>query len=143
MRYRLFVENDDYRKDIKLPSDRAFGIFFSLVFGILSVYAGYREWNNLALLLIPVSLSFFAIAVFCDTKLHFLNLMWVRVGILIGKVTNPIILGIVFFGLFTPLSLFFQLRGRDELILRKGPKSSYWKFREPPRPYIDSFKDMF
>lgn len=143
MSYSLPMEYENYRKDIKLPSDRVFGIFFSSVFGIFSVYAAHREWNYFGLLFIVIALCFLLLATFSDTKLHFLNVMWFRVGVLIGKVTNPIILGFVFFGLFTPLSLLFRLRGRDELFLRKDIRSSYWKLRKPSSPTIKSFREMF
>jgi hypothetical protein len=137
------MEHDDHRNDIKLPSDRVFGIFFSLVFGILSVYTSYRDWSALGFLFAAIAICFLLMAIFLDTKLHFLNIMWLKVGILIGKVTNPIILGFVFFGLFTPMSLFFKLRRRDELFLRKDIRSSYWKFRKPPSPNPNSFQEMF
>ena len=64
-------------------------------------------------------------------------------GILLGKIVSPIVLGLIFFVIFTPVSLFLKIIKRDELQLKKNNNKSYWKIREEKKfdPY--SFKNQF
>jgi hypothetical protein len=133
---------EDIRNEIKLPSNKSFGVFFASIFGILSTYFNYRGWSVVAIFFMTMAIIFLVLALLFDTKLHFLNIMWSKIGILIGKVTNPIVLGVVFFGIFMPMSLFFRTIGRDELFLRKRIKSSYWKTRKAPAQNSNTFKEM-
>ena len=55
-----------------------------------------------------------------------LNKLWMRFGRCLGKITTPIILGFIFFGLFAPLAIFFRVIGRDLLRLRTLKTVSYW-----------------
>ena len=60
-----------------------------------------------------------------------------------GKVVSPIVLGLIFFGMLTPVGIIGRLLGRDELRLKKAPVTSYWIDRDPPGPAPDSFKNQF
>jgi hypothetical protein len=71
------------------------------------------------------------------------NWIWMRLGDLIGKVVNPVTLGIIFFVLITPIAFISRLFGRDALSLKKSNVSSYWIDRIPPGPAGDSFKNQF
>lgn len=52
---------------------------------------------------------------------------WLKIGDLLGYVARPIILGMIFFGILTPLAIFLKLSGRDELKLkRKLDAQTYW-----------------
>ena len=61
-------------------------------------------------------------------------------GFIIGKIISPIVLGIIFFGMFTPISFLTRMLGRDELLLAKQKKKSYWEIRFEAR---HSFKNQF
>ena len=63
-------------------------------------------------------------------------------GILLGKIINPIILGIIFFGIFTPYSIIMKIIGRDELRLKRIHNNSYWIIRRKSSPQTD-FKKQF
>jgi hypothetical protein len=65
-----------------------------------------------------------------------------RFGLLLGKLMNPIVLGIIFFGLFTPISILMRLCGRDELRLKLTHKSSHWITRSD-HASSESFKRQF
>lgn len=65
-----------------------------------------------------------------------------RFGLLLGMLINPIILGIIFYGLFTPISIFIRFIGRDELRLKLNNKTSYWIHRNEPIK-SESFKQQF
>jgi hypothetical protein len=66
-----------------------------------------------------------------------------KLGLLIGKVVSPIVLGSVFFFLFTPVGIVMRLAGRDELQLKLHGKTSCWKNRAPAGPEPTSFKNQF
>jgi len=71
-----------------------------------------------------------------------LNKLWMRLGILLGMIVSPIVLGIIFFGLITPIAMLMRLSGRDELHLKFTQKTSHWISREEPVK-SESFKYQF
>jgi len=60
-----------------------------------------------------------------------------------GRVVSPLVLGILFFILITPVALFMRLIGRDALRIKKQQVNTYWIERNPPGPNPESFKDQF
>ena len=71
-----------------------------------------------------------------------LNKLWMRFGFLLGMIVSPIVLGVIFFGMFTPIAVLMRMSGRDELRLKFNNKASHWISRdEPVKP--DSFKHQF
>lgn len=66
-----------------------------------------------------------------------------RFGLLLGLIISPIILGLLFFGLFTPLSIVMRLFKRDELQIRFSQKESYWNQKKDMTYTSDSFKNQF
>ena len=85
--------------------------------------------------------SFFFSALFKTNLLMPLNILWMRFGLLIGMIINPIIMAIIFFMLITPYSIFIRVIGRDELCLKTTSKSN-WKYRTGKSPQTD-FKKQF
>ena len=77
--------------------------------------------------------------------LHPLNVAWMWFGGVLHRIVSPIVLGIIFFGVFTPVALIFKLRGRDALNRRfESLQSSYWLHRTPPGPDAErSFPRQF
>ena len=71
------------------------------------------------------------------------NLAWFKLGLLMGMVVSPIVLGIIFFVILTPVAIVSRLFGRDELRLKRNAMQSYWVDRVPPGPDGDSFKNQF
>jgi hypothetical protein len=63
------------------------------------------------------------------------NRLWTRFGLLLHRITNPIIMGLVFFLAVTPTALILRMMGKDPL-RRKIDRTanSYWIDREPPGP---------
>ena len=76
-----------------------------------------------------LSVLFLSITLINDNLLLPLNKLWMSFGLLLGKIISPIILGIIFFGLFTPYGIILRLIGRDELNLKLKKTNSYWKHR--------------
>jgi hypothetical protein len=128
----------------KLASNRSFGLLFTLVFLIVAAYAwfnGYScQWVQIWLVISGIFLAF---ALLFPVVLTPLNKMWFALGLLLGKVVSPIVLGILFFIVITPVAMVTRLFGRDVLLIKKRSVSSYWIDRTPPGPRPESFKDQF
>ena len=113
-----------------LPSNQKFGFFFALVFSLLSIYFFFSEnifWSYI--FGIPALILIIITPINADI-LSPLNKLWFNFGLLLGKIVSPIIMGLIFFGIFTPIAIFFRLIGRDELHLKYKKKSTYWIKRD-------------
>ena len=128
--------------EIELPSNRKFGCFFTFVFAVVAAYFYYSANVSWAYVFIAAALMFLLVTLVKSDALFPLNKAWMRFGLLLGMIVSPIVLGIIFFGLFTPISILMRLGGRDELRLKFYPKTSHWISRsEPIRS--GSFKNQF
>ena len=120
-----------------LPSNRSFGWLFT---GVLLVVGAWhtQPW------LIGLAALFAAVTAVRQQWLTPLNRAWMKLGELLGRVLSPIILGVIFFAVFTPVGLVMRFMGRDAMKRRWEPAApSYWVKRDPPGPPEDSFEDMF
>lgn len=127
-----------------LPSNRNFGFLFGGVFALLSAYAGYKGGDALRIygwLIAAVVVGL--VAIVAPNLLTPFNKAWMKLGDLMGKVVSPLVLGVIFFVLITPVAFVTRLFGRDEMRLKKTNASSYWVDRIPPGPAGDSFKNQF
>jgi Saxitoxin biosynthesis operon protein SxtJ len=128
----------------RLPSDRKFGITFTILLSILAAFAAVNNlgWMACGAALIG-SAIIGAITLTVPSKLRTLNEGWFYVGELMGKIVSPVVLGLIFFGLLTPISLATRLFGRDELRLRSRAAGSYWIRRDTTGSTGDSFRNQF
>jgi hypothetical protein len=127
-----------------LPSDRSFGLLFIIVFCVLGSYALYKNWHQFAALtFFVISVVLIPISFFLPGILRPFNEAWFWLGQTLGKIINPIVLGIIFFLLLTPIALIGKALGRDELKLKKRKVHSYWVERSPVGPTPESFKNQF
>ena len=83
------------------------------------------------------------VALLKDDLLLPFNIAWIKLGNIMGLLINPIILGLIFFVLITPISIITYLFGRDELNLRKKDDNSFWKIRDAESQKPDSFTNQF
>ena len=126
----------------QLPSNRKFGYFFALVFAVGAAFLYSSEHRILLSVLVATSLLLLLIAWIQSDILLPLNKLWMRCGALFGMIVSPIVLGLIFFGLVTPVAVLTRLIGRDELRLKFAQKSSYWIVRGEPIS-SESFKNQF
>ena len=127
-----------------LPSNRIFGLFFTGVFAVLGLYGFWVVWPPiLNKVFFAVSIILAAITLLRPALLNSLNRAWYQLGLFLGRVVSPIVLGILFFLLITPVALVIRIAGRDALRLRRKNVDSYWIDRSPPGPKADSFRDQF
>lgn len=111
---------------IKLPSNRKFGFFFA---ALCLIYAAYVHWtgsNSLAYPSAFIGTLFILTAIFAPNSLTRLNKLWMEIGLILGRIISPITLGLIFFGIFTPVSIILKIIGRDELRLKLVQKQSHW-----------------
>ena len=129
-------------KNLKLPSNRTFGLFFSLIFVLIAIYFTYIDLLNYSIVFYILSFVFIIISFLKSEILLPLNKMWMKLGLLIGSIVSPIVLGGIFFILFTPVAILFKITKRDELRLNFKRRSTYWIKREEPIE-SESFKNQF
>lgn len=126
-----------------LPSNLKFGWFFA---GILFLSAAYAKWVLVSawhMPLLGVAVVFAALPLLLPNSLTRLNKLWFRLGVLLGRIVSPIVLGIIFFLLITPVAAVMRIAGRDELRIKKRNVSSYWIERQPTGPQPESYKNQF
>ena len=125
------------------PTDRSFGVVFSVVFtavGLLPLLSGnpVRVWA-LAFAALLLLLAFFL-----PRSLNGANRLWMRFAILLSRVMNPIVIGILYIGVITPIGWFARMTGHDPLKLKFDPSAStYWIERNPSGPSPDSMSRQF
>ena len=112
-------------KTIKLPSNRSFGIIFFIVFLIIALWP-LKNNGDVRIIPICISLIFLILGLFNSNLLKPLNLLWMKFGLMLGKIIAPIVMMIVFFIFLTPLSFVVKLFGKDLLNIKFIKKKSYW-----------------
>ena len=128
--------------EIELPSNRKFGFFFTFVFVMVAAYFHYSANVSWAYVFIAMAMIFLLVTLIKSDALLPLNKLWMRFGLLLGMIVSPIVLGVIFFGLFTPIAILMRLSGRDELRLKYAQKASHWISRGEPIK-SESFKYQF
>jgi predicted membrane metal-binding protein len=119
---------------VKLPSDKSFGFTFTVVFALVGGWLWWKA-SRWGLPLLGVAAGFALAATLVPRVLHPLNVAWMYFGALLNMIVSPIIMGAIYFVVFTPVSLFFKLTKRDALHRRfDGKLPSYWLERKPPGP---------
>jgi hypothetical protein len=119
------------RSEAKVPTERSFGLTFAAVFALLSALQLYRHGLAAGAVITAVlSLGFLAAAYVAPAALRPLNIVWMKFGLLLHRIVNPVIMGVLFFGVFTPIGAGMRLFGADLLRLRRPPENgSYWILR--------------
>jgi hypothetical protein len=124
-------------------SDRSFGLVFAVVFALIALFPLW--WGGpVRIWALVVAGAFAAAALLAPALLRPLSLLWFRIGLLLHRVVNPLLMAVLYFGVFTPMGLVLRARGKDLLNLRRDPDSaSYWIAREPPAPKPGSMSKQF
>ena len=130
-------------QDVEGSSDRSFGVVFAVVFLVLAVWP-LLHGETLRWWALVVAAVFGLIALVKPALLAWLNRQWMKLGILLGKVVSPIALGVLFYGVITPIGAVLRLAGKDPLRLRfDRAADTYWIRRDPPGPPPDSMTNQF
>ena len=118
--------------NIKISSNRSFGLVFFVVFLIFAIYpithgGEVRIWS------IIISLIFLVLGFLNSKILTPLNKLWFKFGIFLGTIISPIIMGVIFFLVVTPIGLIMRFLGKDVLNLKYNTKKSYWIVKNGPK----------
>ena len=111
--------------NIKVGSNKSFGIVFFLFFLIVAIYPMFFD-GNLRVWSIIISIIFLILGLLNSRALTPLNLLWFKFGILLGRIVSPIVMGLVFFVIVTPTGLIMKFLNKDLLNLKKSKSKSYW-----------------
>ena len=118
--------------DIKTSSNRSFGIVFFVVFLIISLYPIINN-ESIRLWSLIISLIFLILGIINSSLLSPLNKLWFKFGIFLGKIISPVIMGIIFFLVVTPIGIIMRLIGKDVLNLKYNNSKSYWIEKTGPK----------
>ena len=112
-------------KNIKISSNRSFGLVFFFVFTAISFFPLLKNEEIITWSLL-IGLIFLVLALLKSRLLTPLNKIWCKFGILLGNFISPIVMGLVFFMVVTPTAIIMKSFGKDILNLKKNNKKSYW-----------------
>ena len=136
-------ENLNRGEGIKVSSDRSFGIVFFVVFVLAGTWMLLKD-QPAGWLILSSSIILLVISLVRPSILGSLNRAWFKFGLLLSRVFNPLIMGVVFFLVITPMAVTRRLMGKDSLNLKfKSSLKSYWINRNPPGPKPDSMTRQF
>ncbi len=125
--------------DVKIGSNRSFGIVFFVVFILIAIYPLINN-DEMRLWSFFLSIIFLILGIFNSKILTPLNWLWFKLGLLLGKIISPIIMFLVYFTVVTPTGLLLRLFNKDILNLKFNKKISYWINKEKN---IGTMKDQF
>ena len=118
--------------EVKIGSNRSFGIVFFIVFVIIALYplineATIRTWS------LVLSLIFLVLGLLNSKVLTPLNKIWFKFGLFLGGIISPIIMGVIFFLIVTPIGIFMRVLKKDLLNLKYNNNKSYWIQKSGPK----------
>jgi hypothetical protein len=145
-----FHEDFSRKEEVKGSTDRAFGLTVGgILLAIAALRTGLHLWNDTepgwvegGFAAIGVVLLGFGLA--APARLAPLNRAWTALGLLLFKVVNPVVLGLIYLTTIVPIGLFLRVSGRDPLHLKFDRQAgSYWVVRDPPGPVPQSMTQQF
>lgn len=133
-------ENFNRKEKVKLGTEKNFGYVFTGVFFLVAVAPLFFS-RPLRFGFLIASICFLAVTLIDPARLKPLNQLWGRLGILLGKIVSPIVLGLLFFSAFLPVGILLKLFKKDVLNLKLlKHEKSYWIKSETG---LSSMKDQF
>ena len=128
------------QKEIKTSSNKSFGLVFFALFMIIALWPLLND-ENIRIWSVIVSIIFLILGLFNSKILTPFNKLWMRLGILLGAIVSPIVMGIVYFAVITPIGLIMKLFGKDVLNLKIDKnKNTYWTLK---KKIPSKMKDQF
>ena len=119
-------------KNTKFPTNKNFGIVFSIVFLIIALFPLIND-GSLRIWSLTVSMVFLFLGLINSKILTPLNKIWFKFGLILGRIVSPVIMGIIFFLVVTPIAFIMRLVGKDLLNLKFNKHKSYWIEKTGPK----------
>ena len=123
-------------------SDRTFGLVMAGALALLALINGWhhgRLWPGE----LTVAVLFLSAAWLRPPLLNPLNRLWMKLGLLLHRIVNPIVMGLLFYGTIWPTGLVMRMRGRDLLRLKHEPDADTYWIARPPGPLPETMRDQF
>lgn len=145
-----FHEDFSRKQEVKGSSDRSFGLTVGgILLAIAAVRSGLHQWHGTAPgwvegAFTAIGLLLFVFGLIAPARLAPLNRAWTALGLLLFKVVNPVVLGVIYLTTIVPIGLLLRMMGRDLLDLKFDDRAaSYWVVREPPGPAPETMTQQF
>jgi hypothetical protein len=125
-------------------TNKSFGLMFAVIFLLAALYLVVKNSSTFAQIsALTASVTIFVIALIAPAILAKPNRYWMKFSLLLARFVSPIILGVLFYLLISPLAIVLRIFGRDELLLKRKKTSSYWKERGTKGYSIELFKNQY
>ena len=118
--------------NIKVGSNRSFGIVFFVVFFLIAIYPLLSE-GDVRLWSLFISIIFLILGILNSKILSPLNKIWFKFGIFLGKIVSPLVMGLIFFAVVTPIGILMRFLNKDLLNLKFNKNSTYWIEKNGPK----------
>ena len=118
--------------DLKISSNRSFGIVFFIVFILIAFYPLINQ-EEIRIWSVLISLLFLILGIINSKVLSPLNKVWFKFGIFLGKIISPIVMGLIFFLVVTPIAFLMRILKKDLLNLKFSKNNSYWIEKTDPK----------
>tara|TARA_B100001287_G_C22642592_1_gene510925 strand:+ start:255 stop:632 length:378 start_codon:yes stop_codon:yes gene_type:complete len=123
-------------------TNKKFGLSFAGIFLVVSIFFAYAGSPKLTTFFFIISVILLPVSFFFERILYYPKIIWMSLGLLLGKVINPIVMGIIFFLIFSPIGILLRVFGRDELEIRKSYNSA-WINMQNLKKDLNYFKNQF
>ena len=118
--------------DTRVSSNRSFGIVFFIVFLLIATYP-LLKGNDIRFWSLLISFGFLILGLINSKILSPLNKLWFKFGLILGKIISPLIMGIIFFVVVTPIGIVMRVLKKDLLNLKYNQKETYWIKKTGPK----------
>ena len=119
-------------ENIKIGSNKSFGIVFFVVFLLIAIYPLSKN-GDIRIWALVISLFFLILGLLNSKILTPFNKVWFKFGLILGSIISPLVMGIIFFFVVTPISLLMKILGKDLINLRFNKNKSYWIEKNGPK----------
>lgn len=125
-------------------SEKSFGLVMAVFFAALAVAPRVLEQGSVAWSRLALSNVFLVLALWAPSLLRPLNIAWTTLGLVLHFFISPVVMALLYFGVFTPVGLLMRLAGRDPLARRwNSTASTYWIERTHNHPTSESMRLQF
>ena len=118
--------------EVKLGSNRSFGIVFFIVFLAIAIYPLINQ-DEVRIWSLIISIVFLVLGLLNSKLLNPLNKIWFKFGLFLGNIISPLLMGIIFFVVVTHIGLLMRILNKDLLNLKFNKKKSYWIEKNEPK----------
>ena len=138
-----FHEDLGRKQEGRGSSDRSFGVVFAIFFALAALWP-LRTHRPIRLWALVLSVIFLFLALLIPRSLSPLNRFWTKLGLLLGRIVSPIVTGLLFYAVITPIALLFRLTKKDPLrLVPQATSGTYWLERRPSGPPPETMINQF